>query len=836
MQAKNWIAFLVVAAVVSVLWLFVLPRWFAPKKGSDKVAETSSRSSESSKSSESKSGSSSESKSSSSKSSDGSASSSSEEKAKGSTARLGPPLEKPPAALAKEDPADYTIGSDHDFLEALFTKRGGGLRKLVLKKFKAADREGKPLTEDGEPVPLVLIPDDPTTPSFLTYLYPPDEDRPLDTLGKVEWTKGKDDKWTDDDGAEHIRFHYDDKVHGLTITKTFTLRPRVYDLRLQVKIERTAASGDKKIRSYPVQYQLTGAHGLPIEGGWYTGTYRNAIVGQIDSSKDLDRDLQDLKKISHGLGGTTVSKGQGKAFLYAGVVVQYFGSVIGIDQKQDDTDFIDRVQPTVESLALRGKYVGRSEYRKGSDEEGPQFFEVMGDDKELHRFQLPDAGWDYKIKWADLEDISRGDEVVVRYRLDEKPAEVAMEIVHGGKAVEQLYFDDITVRMVTKPAELKEKDAIVHDYILYNGPVKVALLEHMGVSSEDVAVYKKELQLNTLTDYASPNFISENFFKRIGWTTLLIWCTNRIHDVLHFLHTYVMPWNYGLCIILLTFMVRGLMFPLSRKQALMTMKMQALAPEIKKIQEKHKEDRQALTMATMELYRRHGVNPLGTCWVALLQMPIFLGLYYALQESVELRLQGFLWIRNLAAPDMLLGWSSKIPFLSSPGNFGGWFYLGPYLNVLPVFAVTLMIVQQKYMMPPAQDEQQATQQKMMKFMMIIMGLLFYKVAAGLGLYFITSSVWSFCERKLLPKKKALATPAPGAEAKPGLLHRFMMRVEASQKAQAGDGSKTARAGVTSTPPARRKKRGKQDGENGQRSWFQGLKDWWAEILKKAEKK
>src|SRR5262249_51833539 len=150
----------------------------------------------------------------------------------------------------------------------------------------------------------------------------------------------------------------------------------------------------------------------------------------------------------------------------------------------------------------------------------------------------------------------------------------------------------------------------------------------------------------------------------IGWNKLLVWCTNLMHWVLGLLHTYVMPWSYGLCIIMLTVLVRGMMFPLSRKNALMSMRMQALAPEIKKLQEKYKNDRQALGMAQMQLYRKHGINPLGTCWVLLLQMPIFLGLYYALQESVDFRLSSFLWIENLAAPDMLLRWGSSIPWIS----------------------------------------------------------------------------------------------------------------------------------------------------------------------------
>src|SRR5262249_534383 len=138
----------------------------------------------------------------------------------------------------------------------------------------------------------------------------------------------------------------------------------------------------------------------------------------------------------------------------------------------------------------------------------------------------------------------------------------------------------------------------------------------------------------------------------------------------------------------------------------MQAKMAKLSPELKKIREKYKDDFQALGQAQQELYRRHGINPfatLGGCLLLLAQMPIFLGLYYALQESIFLRLAPFFtwmrdwWIPNLAAPDMLKWWSEKIPWISTPDSMGSFIYLGPYFNLLPVLAVSLMIVQQKLM-------------------------------------------------------------------------------------------------------------------------------------------
>ncbi len=274
------------------------------------------------------------------------------------------------------------------------------------------------------------------------------------------------------------------------------------------------------------------------------------------------------------------------------------------------------------------------------------------------------------------------------------------------------------------------------------------------------------LHLRTLTDYRSAGPLG-SFSQTIHFTDLLITVTNLMHGLLYYLHFLV--GSYGLTIILLTVLVRGLMFPISRKQAYFSVKMQEIGPELKKLKEKYPNDRKAQTEATMELYRKHNVSPLGSCLPLLMQMPIFLGLYYALQESIHFRLAEFLWIKNLAAPDMLLWWTEKIPYLSDPDNLGGIFYLGPFLNLLPLIAVSLMIVQQKMMTPPAMDEQQEMQQKMMKYMMVFFGILFYKVASGLCLYFISSSLWGLAERRLLPKKKPMlvvagAAPPPG---KPG---------------------------------------------------------------------
>ena len=126
--------------------------------------------------------------------------------------------------------------------------------------------------------------------------------------------------------------------------------------------------------------------------------------------------------------------------------------------------------------------------------------------------------------------------------------------------------------------------------------------------------------------------------------------------------------NYGLAIILLTVLVRGCMFPLSLKQAAGAQKMQMLQPEIKKLQEKHKNNAEARTKAQQELFRKHNYNPLSGCLPIFIQMPVFIGLYRSLMVAIELRdaplfSHSIRWCSNLAAPDMLFDWSGFMPRL-----------------------------------------------------------------------------------------------------------------------------------------------------------------------------
>ena len=227
------------------------------------------------------------------------------------------------------------------------------------------------------------------------------------------------------------------------------------------------------------------------------------------------------------------------------------------------------------------------------------------------------------------------------------------------------------------------------------------------------------------------------FAKRLGW-------------ILHGFHSLV--GNFGIAIMMLTVLVRSCMFPVSRKMALNAQKMQSVQPHTAKLREAFKEDPRKMMAAQQLLMKKAGVNQFAGCLPALIQLPIVIGLYRCVSVDVGLRQQslipGWDWCSNLAGPDMLVEWHSWMPdFIAGRGTG----YFGPYFNILPIITITLFIIQQKVLMPKATDEQTAIAQKMMMFMTVAMGVLFFRVPAGLCIYFITSSTWSLVERFLIKR-------------------------------------------------------------------------------------
>ena len=197
--------------------------------------------------------------------------------------------------------------------------------------------------------------------------------------------------------------------------------------------------------------------------------------------------------------------------------------------------------------------------------------------------------------------------------------------------------------------------------------------------------------------------------------------TRFFHWMLSALHVFI-P-NYGLAIIVLTIMVRVVTAPLTTKQMKSMERMRALQPQLTELKEKFADDKQKQSEQMMALYKQEGVNPLGGCFPMLLQLPVFIGLFYSLRSAIELRQAPFVgWIDDLSAPDALF----DIPGLGIP------------LRVLPLIMGASMLVQQK--ITPAQSMDPAQQKMMTIVMPIMMTVLFYQFPSGLVLYWMVSNV------------------------------------------------------------------------------------------------
>ena len=219
-----------------------------------------------------------------------------------------------------------------------------------------------------------------------------------------------------------------------------------------------------------------------------------------------------------------------------------------------------------------------------------------------------------------------------------------------------------------------------------------------------------------------------------------------VHLMLRLLQGFyrIIP-NYGVGIILLTLLVKALMFPLYHKQMMQMKKMQAIQPHLNALKEQLKNDPQKLQKEQMELFRKHKVNPLGGCLPMLPTIPIFIALYATFGMAVELRgAPFFAWIQDLSAPDRAF----YIPL-------GGWIIP---LNVLPLAYAVLMfwsMSQQKIEGPNA---------AMMRYFPLFFVFLFWSIASGVILYFVISILIDVIQRMVMEyMQKGQAAPLKPAK-------------------------------------------------------------------------
>ena len=230
--------------------------------------------------------------------------------------------------------------------------------------------------------------------------------------------------------------------------------------------------------------------------------------------------------------------------------------------------------------------------------------------------------------------------------------------------------------------------------------------------------------------------------KAIDWGWFE-WFMRPIFDLLNWLFHHI--GNFGVAIICLTLIVRGLMFPIAQKQFQSMAAMRKLQPKMKAIQERYKDDKPKLQQEMMKLYQEEKINPAAGCLPILLQIPIFYALYKVLLVSVEMRHQPFiLWIRDLSAPDPL-----------TPINLFGLLHFTPpaflALGLLPILLGITMWLQFK-LNPAPMDP---TQQQIFAIMPWVMMFVMAPFASGLQLYWVTSNVLTILQQWWLYKKYGL---------------------------------------------------------------------------------
>ena len=284
---------------------------------------------------------------------------------------------------------------------------------------------------------------------------------------------------------------------------------------------------------------------------------------------------------------------------------------------------------------------------------------------------------------------------------------------------------------------------------------------YMGPRAQSV-LSKLPRRLDDAMFYGMFGFIS----KPMLW--MLIW----FEKVMSFTAS-----SWGWAVILLTILVRGILWPLNLKATRQMKRMSLLAPQMKELQEKFKDDPQKMNSQVMGLYKKYGVNPVSGCLPMVLQIPIFFGLYTMLRFAVEMRGHGFLWVNDLALPDTQ-------------------FHIGGLpINPLPLVMAATMFVQMA-MTPKSPDPNMQMQQRIFLFMPVIFLVMCYNFAAALALYWTVSNIIGIFQAwvvKRMPEPALIEKPAghllpdsagnskKTAGGKPSFMEIFAERLAEQQK-------------------------------------------------------
>lgn len=282
------------------------------------------------------------------------------------------------------------------------------------------------------------------------------------------------------------------------------------------------------------------------------------------------------------------------------------------------------------------------------------------------------------------------------------------------RAALEKYTPPLVMELSTQKFELAANSSKTFEFGVYVGPKKHDVLKS----------YDNNLQ--TL------------MYSESWWWMRAIYL--GLTDLLNWIHRVLVS-NYGIAIMLLTVLVKLVVFPLVHRsikiQAKSSAEMKRVKPHLEAINEKYKDDAQEKQRQTWKVYQEHGINPLGamrSCLPVLPQMPVFIGLYRIANDTIDLQGAHFLWIKDLSNADHIAHLGSNIPLV------------GSYFNLLPILVAFTQMVSTKISMSRSlqnmTDPNQIQMQKMMVYVIpVVVMVTMYNFPAGLMLYWLTSNTW-----------------------------------------------------------------------------------------------
>ena len=335
-------------------------------------------------------------------------------------------------------------------------------------------------------------------------------------------------------------------------------------------------------------------------------------------------------------------------------------------------------------------------------------------------------------------------------------------------------FDDVTLESKLQKegsGYMKDYNAEMTTFFDPTGKEATQLQMYLGPNHFKTLLATNDLVINQEEDPELEDLVY------LGWPLLREinrWFTINLFD-------WLSGWglNMGLVLLLMTIIVKIIVYPATRKSYISSAKMRVLKPHIQKINEKYPNQEDALKkqQETMQLYSEYGVSPMGGCLPMLIQMPVFMALFFFVPNAIELRQQSFLWAPDLSTYDDILHWNFNIPFL------------GDHLSL---FCLLMTIVNVVYTYITMQAQATDPNMKFMKYMMYAMPVMFLFIfndyAAGLSYYYLVSLFftilqtmifrWTLNDKKMLEeieknKKHKAGKPKSG----------FMKRLEEMQREQ-----------------------------------------------------